>query len=264
MSISPTSLPATWQNHVLKTDDSSAQLDLSKPISTSTVRVNVEPTPPEFGELYASLERQVSGIGDVTQIAGAALEATHPYVLGVTSAIAGEGKTSVALHLALTIARDTFKRVCLMDLSLGGESLTRRLSIPDGGVGLVPAIEGVDERVPTLQIGGLDNLSIVPAGRIPGNPQKLARSPRLAETIASVRHMFDVIVVDMPSTTSGNALPLARHMDGVIMVARAGATPSDMVAQAIDNIGRERVVGVVMNRMRSHVPAWLRSKLGRF
>jgi len=242
---------ATWQDHILQIDDTKAmvRLDMSRPLSTSTASVSLDPTPPEFGELYASLERQVAGIGDITLIAGEALEAERPYVLGITSAVQGEGKTTVALHLALTVARDTFKRVCLMDLSLGGESVTDRLSIPANGAGLIPAIEETDNRIPTLQIAGIDNLAIIPAGRAPVHAQKLVRSPRLAQMIASARQAFDVVIVDMPSTTTGNALPLARNMDGVIMVARAGATPSDLVAVAIDNIGRDRVVGLVMNRM---------------
>lgn len=262
---------AIWQDCFLQTEsvDAMARLEPAKTPSMPAVNVRVEPTPTEFSHLYAALERQVAGIGDITLLTGESLGAERPYVLGICSSVRGEGKTTIALHLAMTIARDTFKRVCLIDLSMGNDSLAKRLNL--GGVGqagthsggLVPVMEDAENVIPTLQIAGCDNLVIIPAGRAPRNPQKLARSPKVAQMIVSARHSFDVVVVDMPAVVSDNALPLARHMDGVVMVARAGATPSDIVARGIDTIGRDRVVGLVMNRMQSSMPQWLQRYFAR-
>ncbi|BDI28735.1 hypothetical protein CCAX7_007860 [Capsulimonas corticalis] len=252
-----------WQRRVLHENDIAALSRLepeTSPALAAPIELRVERTPMEFSHLYASLERQVSGIGEVTLITDETLGAERPYVLGVCSAVRGEGKTTTALHLAMTISRDTFKKVCLIDLSLGEDDLGARLGVA-AGAGLVGALEDSDNIVPTLQLSGCDNLVVIPAGRAPNNAAKLARSPRVAKMLISARHSFDVVIVDMPAVSSDNALPLSRHVDGLMMVTRAGATPSDVVASAIDTLGRDKVVGVVLNRTRSYVPDWLRKRL---
>ncbi|MGI4789052.1 MAG: CpsD/CapB family tyrosine-protein kinase [Janthinobacterium lividum] len=225
------------------------------------INLYVEKTPAEFSHLYAALERQIAGVGDVTLLSGETLGSDRPYVLGITSALLGEGKTTVALHLAMTIARDTFKRVCLIDLSLGKGDLAARLGVPVRGEGVIPVLEDNSHVVPTLQIAGLDNLVIIPAGKVPSNAPRLVRSPRVAQLIQSARTAFDVVVVDMPAVATDNALPLTRHIDGLLVVARAGVTPRDVVNQALDVLGRDKVIGVTLNRIQSTGPAWLRKRL---
>ena len=175
----------------------------------------------------------------------------------------GEGKTTVALHLAMTVARDTFKRVCLIDMSLGKGDLAARLGVPPRGEGVVPVLEDSNNVVPTLQLAGCDNLVIIPAGKAPANAARLARSPRVAQLIISARLAFDVVIVDMPAVASDNALPLTRHMDGLLVVARAGATPRDVVVQALDALGRDKVIGVTLNRVKTSGPAWLRKRAAK-
>ena len=135
------------------------------------INLRVEKTPAEFSHLYASLERQIAGVGDVTLISGETLGSDRPYVLGVTSAVLGEGKTTVALHLAMTIARDTFKRVCLIDMSLGKGDLAARLGVPPRGEGVVPVLEDSNNVVPTLQLAGCDNLVIIRRAKRPPTPR---------------------------------------------------------------------------------------------
>lgn len=225
------------------------------------INLRVEKTPDEFSHLYASLERQIAGVGDVTLLSGEALGADRPFVLGITSALVGEGKTTVALHLAMTIARDTYKRVCLIDLSLGKGELAGRLGVPMRGEGVIPVLEDDSHVVPTLQIAGVDNLVIIPAGKLPANAARLVRSPRVAQLILSARTAFDVVIVDMPAVATDYALPLTRHMDGVLVVARAGVTPRDVVNEALDGLGRDKVVGVTLNRVQASGPAWLRKRM---
>ena len=60
--------------------------------SSPVISLETEKTPAEFSHLYASLERQIAGVGDVTLISGETLGAERPYVLGITSAVMGEGE----------------------------------------------------------------------------------------------------------------------------------------------------------------------------
>jgi protein-tyrosine kinase len=223
--------------------------------------LHVEKTPAEFSHLYAALERQIAGVGDVTLLSGETLGSDRPYVLGITSALVGEGKTTVALHLAMTIARDTYKRVCLIDLSLGKGELASRLGVPQRGEGVIPVLEDDSHVVPTLQLAGVDNLVIIPAGKLPANAPRLVRSPRVGQLIMSARTAFDVVIIDMPAVATDHALPLTRHMDGLLMVARAGVTPRDVVSQALDALGRDKVIGVTLNRIQTAGPAWLRKRM---
>ncbi len=226
-----------------------------------TINLQIEKTPAEFSHLYAALERQIAGVGDVTLLSGETLGSDRPYVLGITSALVGEGKTTVALHLAMTIARDTYKRVCLIDLSLGKGELAARLGVPQRGEGVIPVLEDDSHVVPTLQLAGMDNLVIIPSGKMPSNAPRLVRSPRVAQLILSARSAFDVVIIDMPAAATDHALPLTRHMDGLLMVTRAGVTPRDVVNQALDALGRDKVIGVTLNRIQSAGPAWLRKRM---
>ena len=261
---------ANWQTRVLRPDDNAplSRLDPGEaaaiPAALSpTINLRVEKTPHEFAHLYAALERQVAGIADVTLLSDETLGSQNPYVLGISSAVAGEGKTTTALHLAMTIARNTFKRVCLIDMSLGEGDLGIRMGIATAGEGMVSVLEETDNVVPTLQLAECDNLVIIPAGRLPKNPAKLARSPRVAQMLISARHSFEIVIVDLPAVSTDNALPLARHVDGILLVARSGATPSDVITQAIDTLGRDKVIGVTLNRFKSPSPKWLQKKFSK-
>ena len=122
-------------------------------------------------------------------------------------------------------------------------------------------LEETSQAVSTFQMADPDNLTIVPGGRPARRPARSARSPRVPQLLSSARHVFDVIIVDMPSIATEYALPMARYMDGVMIVVQAGATPRNMIQQAIEMIGRSRVIGVALNRHKSSVPGWLMRKL---
>lgn len=213
-------------------------------------------TTSKFASLYAAIERQAVEACD-TNFIMRVLTTGHPYTLGITSALIGEGKTTIALHLAMSAARNSPYRVCLIDLSLGEDEICRRLGIPADASGIVSILEQTTQTFPTYQIEGYENLVIVPAGKAPENAAKIARSPHLSELLCSIGKKFDFIIVDMPAVATDYALPMVAHMDGIVMVARAGATPRDVIAKALDYIGREKVLGVVLNRVQFSGPRWL-------
>ena len=265
----PDTTTGNWQRRTLRPEDApelnrlEADAALDRTLQLPIVSVRMEKTPPAFASLYAALERQMA-LADARPLMGvrrAGREA--PYVLGVTSAVPGEGKTTTALHLALTAARNTFKRVCLVDLSMGPGDLARRLGITSAGRGLIGVLEDKETVVPTLQLAECDNLVVIPAGTEPTNPAKLARSPRIAQLLASARATFDVVIVDLPAASSENILPLAAHADSLLVVTRSGVTPRDVVAQAVETLGKDRVIGVTLNGFQSSCPAWLQSRFGR-
>src|SRR5436190_19356687 len=139
--------------------------------------------PEEYARLHADIERASSP--------------SRCFVVGVTSAVYGEGKTTVAMNLAGTIATNSSQRVALIDCNLRNWDLQTRLNLPPSS-GLVDILEGgEDDLTNIVQKTELDNFTIVPAGRAAANPSRLARSPRLAEVMNALRMANEFIVLDM-------------------------------------------------------------------
>jgi Mrp family chromosome partitioning ATPase len=238
-----------------------------------TLPTTISNTPPEFLHLYSALEN--SGLSDEAPssvafngLAQDGLSQERPFVLGVTSAVPGEGKTTTAAHLALTMALNSYKRICLMDFSLSEHvygDIAQRLGLYLASeelddahrAGIIDVLEERTATLPTFQLSDPSNLTVVPRGTASKRPAKIARSPRIKQLLSSARHAFDVIIVDLPAVSTENALPLAKHCDGILLVVQSGVTPRDIVQRAIDVIGKDRVVGVALNRQKTSLPEWL-------
>lgn len=200
--------------------------------------------PEEYARLHADIERAASP--------------ARCFIVGVTSAVYGEGKTTVALNLAGTMAQNSEARVSLVDFNLRNWDMQTRLnmhSVP----GLVDVLEGSEDDMSNIiQRTELDNLTIIPAGRAAANPARLIRSPRLTEVISALKLSNDFIVMDMaPVLPVADTKILARLLDGVVMVVRAGVTPREIVQRAIDAVGSDKVLGVVLNGVETAMPRWL-------
>ena len=200
--------------------------------------------PEEYARLHADIERASSP--------------SRCFVVGVTSAVYGEGKTTVAMNLAGTIAQNSTHRVSLVDLNLRNWDLQTRLNLPPCA-GLVDVLEGgEDDLARVVQKTELETFTIVPAGRAAANPARLARSARLAEVMSALRMANEFIVMDMaPVLPVADTRVLAKMVDGVVIVVRAGVTPREIVARAIDAVGNDRVLGIVLNGTEMAMPKWL-------
>jgi capsular exopolysaccharide synthesis family protein len=188
---------------------------------------------------------------------------TAPGVVAVTSAIAGEGKTTVALGLAVMVAQDfPERRVLLVEADLRAPVLAADFEV-EFQPGLSEALEG------TYPVGFgyrdtfLPNLRLLPAGQATPNPSRLLRSSRFAGVLAATRRNHDLVILDAPAllVTSDSAL-VTDQADGVIMVVRSGITPAPIVNRALEMVDAERLRGVVLNGAQSAVPGWLRRIFG--
>lgn len=200
--------------------------------------------PEEYSRLHADIER--------------ASNPARCFVVGVTSAVYGEGKTTVALNLAGTMAQNSQARVTLVDFNLRNWDMQTRLNLA-AGAGLVDVLEGSeDDLSAVIQRTELDNLQIIPAGRAAANPARLVRSSRLTEVVSTLKLSSDFIVLDMsPVLPVADTKTMARYLDGVVMVVRAGVTPREIVGRAIDTVGSDKVLGVVLNGVETAMPKWL-------
>ncbi len=223
------------------------------PVAAESHRLRIQKSSAILTELPEAIETVVSYPGFQTEglINEPVFRSKRPITLGVTSAVPGEGKTTVALRLALDIARDRAhgdSRVCLMDMSLGEDSLSHKLNI-NTEPGLVNILEGTHNTFASVPMMEIERLNILPAGKAPEDPVRAARSPEVSAILDTGKNSFDVVIVDLPSIGSGNVLPIARYLDAIIVVVRAEVTPKEMVAGALEQLDQSKVIAIVLNRL---------------
>ncbi len=205
------------------------------PASVRTLELEIGAPPAEFVELFMALELRLA-------------DAPGTWVIGVTSAVPGEGKTTLALHLAISAARSTFKRVALIDLSQG-DDVRRTLGLPSDEEGITELVEGDNRRPSWLQIKTPEaDLLFLPGGRRPANPARVARAPEIGLLLQEAQRACDIVVVDLPAVATGNMQPVMPALSGAVMVVHAGVTPREVVSRALSQLDPERVLGVVLNR----------------
>ena len=192
----------------------------------------------------------------------AALGAT-PEIVGVCSAIAGEGRSTVALGLAVTIAQDFPDRhVLLVETDLLHPVLARDFDL-EQGAGLTECLLAVSALDMAARPTHLDNLDLLPAGGPPDGSGRLLRSAQMAAMTDTMRQAYDTIILDLPALlVNSDSLVLSDLADVLIFVVRAGVTPASVINKALEQLDETRVRGVVLNDTRSSAPGWLRRICG--
>ena len=177
----------------------------------------------------------------------------------VTSARSGEGKSTVALNLAITESLTGNRQVLLFEVDLRRPSLGKRLGIERGpGTAEVlsgnASLEDALTRVETPHgVNGSEpgsGFALLPSGAIPPNPMELLSSRALTELLETLMQRFDLVVVDSPPVTLvSDAIPLVQRVSGVLVVARVGYTTNSAARHAADQLKNLKapVLGVVAN-----------------
>jgi len=179
---------------------------------------------------------------------GAGQPATGADVVVVTSALGGEGKTTTALDLARSTA-EAGERVLLVEADLRRPTLGTALGLASGP-GLSDVLAGQVEVAAAVRPGGVDGLSVLPAGSVPPNPAELLSSPRMADVVAALRSGFDRVLLDAtPLLPVTDAVVCAGLADGVLLVVRWGRTSRDEVSEAVTMLEQVHapVLGSVLN-----------------
>lgn len=173
-----------------------------------------------------------------------------PDVITVSSAHPGEGKSSIALNLALALA-DMGKPVVLIDGDLRRPVLASYLALVEG-VGITDLMVGraaVDDVIQFLP--GYPSFAFIGAGRIPPNPSEIIASERFRQTVRSLATDALVIIDAPPLLPVTDAAILARQFDGCLLVVSAGRPTIDEFGKAVSAVRKidGDVLGVVVNRV---------------
>jgi capsular exopolysaccharide synthesis family protein len=174
-------------------------------------------------------------------------------LLLVVSPNPGEGKSSVAVNLAITLAQGG-KRVLLIDADLRRPRIHRYLGLTNrkGLSDLFRSSVSVEQVISAWKN---ENLAVITSGGLPPNPADILASEKMAGILKTVRDKADIVVMDAPPFLVADASILAGRADGVLLVVRTGKTPLDSAMFTVEQLKRSgaRVVGVVLNRIpRSH------------
>ena len=169
----------------------------------------------------------------------------------VTSAVPGEGKTTTAINLAVTLAQ-LGKRTILFDADLHKPRVHTVLKISNRK-GLVSLLAEGLKLEDVLQPTPVPNLWVVPAGPLTPNPSGLLASDAMAHLLEEVHAAFDYLVFDSPPVQPvADALLLGAATDGVVMAVKGGKTSREVVAKAKLKLQRAnvRILGVLINNLR--------------
>ena len=189
----------------------------------------------------------------------------------VTSAALGEGKTTVAANLAISMAQNG-RRTLLISADLRRPTLFRMFGLDKhpgltdvllGRLNWKEAVKSISDvflgemsSADVLRTPGLENLSIITCGAIPSNPSELLSSERTTAMVAEVKENFDAILFDAPPVLPvADAAILASRVDSTILVYQVGKIGRAVLRRAkvqLDNVGAN-VMGVVLNDLTSEI-----------
>ena len=179
------------------------------------------------------------------------VDVDHPArVMVVTSPLPGDGKSTTASNLAVSIAA-TGQSVILIDADLRRPVLGATFGFSDD-VGLSDVLAGrarIDQVAHQVDEHG--RLFIVAAGRTPPNPSEMVGSQRMQQLARGLADDMVVIIDSPPTLAVADAAVIASWADGAVLVVTAGRTTDDMLVRAVGNIAktRGRLLGVVLNRV---------------
>jgi receptor protein-tyrosine kinase len=167
-------------------------------------------------------------------------------VIMLTSASPDDGKTWTALNLALVLSESYRRRVLLIDADLRRPSLANIADVTDA-VGLSDALRApADKKLGILQIA--PNLTLLPAGRPDPDPMGGLTSARMRQILEEAAAQFDWVILDAPPMgPMADASLLAQMVEGAVFVVRAGKTQYSAVQKSIETLGRDRILGIVLN-----------------
>ena len=165
----------------------------------------------------------------------------------ITSPLPGDGKSTIALNLATALAEKGKRTVLLIDADLHRSPLAQQLGLKIRP-GLAECLEGALN--PISAVRRLEPLGwyLLTAGQPRSNPTELLQGDALSVVMQKLSPHFDWILIDSPPVAPlTDALSLRRHTNASLLVTRAGRTPSEGLERAIALLGREHVLGIVLN-----------------
>jgi len=185
-------------------------------------------------------------------------------VVGVTSAMAHEGKTTTSINLAYDMMK-AGKKVLLVDADMRMSNIVRILNIKKtpGLSNLLVGIKEGDRYVQNSEM--IDGLPIISCGSVPPNPSELLSSKRMEVLLETLKERYDYIILDLPPIAAvSDALIVSRLTDGMIVVVRQDYSDKRLLDDAVRQLkfNEANIIGMVLNC--AHVENKYYGKYGKY
>lgn len=178
----------------------------------------------------------------------------------MTSSINGEGKTVTTINLAMTMAHDLSKKsILIIDADMRKGKISRYLGL-HSSPGLSEILKGEAGAELTMINPGIDNLTVIPSGKVPRNPAELLASRQMAGLLSDLKTKFDYIFIDSPPVMPiTDPCVLSPLVDGVILVVQAGRTQRDAVKHTEQRLHQSHanIIGTIVTNVEYHLPHYL-------
>ena len=201
----------------------------------------------------AVFSEQERGFGEAVRTirTGLSLSGSNQVIL-VTSSVVGEGKTTIAINLALAFAR--FERVLLIDADMRRPSVARELSLEAADPGLPELLAGQAYLNKSISLLENYNLEVLKTGTIPSDPLELLSLGSFSKTIKTLRESYDRIIIDSPPVLPvSDAEVLATHVDSIAYVVKFDSTTKRQIKTGLEKLELLRhhapIAGVVLNKV---------------
>jgi capsular exopolysaccharide synthesis family protein len=168
----------------------------------------------------------------------------------ITSAAPGDGKSFVSSNLAVSLALDQERKVLLIDADVRRSELHKTFGLNRVEKGICDYLADQIPLPSLLVATSLKNLLILPAGMLTRDPhevQSLERLPKLFEELATYYSDYYVVIDSAPPKLASETGVLARLVDSIVIVMKAGVTKREFVEETIDLLGKAKIAGIVFN-----------------
>ncbi|MEW5801700.1 MAG: polysaccharide biosynthesis tyrosine autokinase [bacterium] len=176
----------------------------------------------------------------------------------ISSALSGEGKTLVAINLAISLASGLHETALLIDADLRNPNVSRVLGLEKEREGLAEYLTYGANLADFITKTSIHKLNVITSGQPPENPSELISSVYMSDLIKEVKHRYDnrFIIIDAPPLLPvTDSVVLSSLVDSVIIVVKALSTQREMVSNAIDKIEKkEKILGLVVNCCKGKTP----------
>jgi Mrp family chromosome partitioning ATPase len=206
--------------------------------------------PTEEGTILGQLNDSRSAVGEELRLLAVKVQDVRRQrgesCFAVTSALPGEGKSTLALGLAAVLAREPGRRILLLEADSRKPSLNAMLGLPPAP-GLAECLNGGLDSVPVRRVGPAGFFLLV-AGQDDLDRPELLGSPRMGALLRAARILFDFVIVDaMPLLPVADTVLMQDLVDGLLLVVRSRRTRRDDINAAVARLRPESVIGAVLN-----------------